>query len=62
MRLQDSAFLMIKQPETEESSFVTELPGLAGSGLAISPTGDEIIFARTGPMAGDLMLVEGVFR
>ena len=62
MRVQDSAFLMVHQLETGESSFLAELPGLAGSGLAISPIGDEIIFARTDNMAGDLMLVEGVFR
>jgi len=62
MRVQDSAFLMFYQPATGESSFLTELPGLAGSGLALSPAGDEIIYARTDNMAGDLMLVEGVFR
>jgi len=59
MRVQDSAFLMFHQRATGESSFLTELPGLAGSGLALSPGGNEIIYARTDNMAGDLMLVEG---
>jgi len=62
MRVQDSAFLMIHHLQKGESSFLTELPGLAGSGLALSPAADEIIFARTDNMVGDLMLVEGVFR
>ncbi len=59
MRVQDSAFLMFHFLATGESSFLTELPGLAGSGLALSPGGNEIIYARTDNMAGDLMLVEG---
>ena len=62
MRIQDSAFLMFFDPATEESSFLTELPGMAGPGLALSPGGDEIIYARTENMAADLMLLEGVFR
>ena len=60
MRVQASAFLMIHDLAQGESSFLTELPGLAGSGLALSPEGDEIIYARTDNMAGDLMLVEGL--
>ena len=59
MRVQDSAFLMFHHLATGESFFLSELPGLAGSGLALSPGGDEIIYARTDNMAGDLMLVEG---
>jgi len=59
MRVQDSAFLMFHNLETGESTFLTELPGLAGSGLALSPDGDEFIYARTDNMAGDLMLLEG---
>ena len=62
MRIQDSAFLMFFDPATKESSFLTELPGMAGPGLALSPSGDEIIYARTENMAADLMLLEGVFR
>ena len=41
---------------------VTDLPGLAGSGLAIGPSGTPILYPRTGNFAGDLMLVEGYFR
>ncbi len=58
MRVQGSAFLMFHDLATGESSFLTELPGLAGSGLALSPDGDEIIYPRTDNMAGDLMLLE----
>jgi len=60
MRAQGSAFLMFHDMATGESSFLTELPGFAGSGLALSPRGDEIIYARTDNMAGDLMLLEGL--
>jgi Tol biopolymer transport system component len=59
MRIQDNAFFMFHDLARGESSFLTELPGFAGSGLALSPEGDEIIYARTGNTAGDLMLVEG---
>jgi hypothetical protein len=62
MRVQDSVFLMLFDPAAGETSFLTELPGMAGPGLALSPAGDEIIYARTENMAGDLMLLEGVFR
>jgi hypothetical protein len=60
MRVQGSAFLMFHDLATGESSFLTELPGLAGAGLALAPGGDEIIYARTDNMAGDLMLFEGL--
>jgi len=59
MRIQDSSFLMFYDPAAGDSDFFTELPGLAGSGLALAPDGDEIIYARTENMAGDLMLLEG---
>lgn len=59
MRVQNNAFMMFHDLETESSSFVTELPGLAGPGLALSPGGSDIIYARTDNMAGDLMLLEG---
>ncbi len=62
MRVQDSAFLMFYDPVAGDSSFLTELPGMAGPGLALSPAGDEIIYARTENMAADLMLLEGFFR
>ncbi len=60
MRVQGSAFLMFHDMATGESSFLTELPGLAGSGLALAPGGDEIIYARTDNMAGDLMLFKNL--
>ena len=43
---------------TRRSSFITDLPGFSGSGLGVSPSGDAIVFARTGEMAGDLMLIQ----
>lgn len=59
MRVQDSVFLMFHDLASGESSFLSELPGLAGSGLALSPDGIEIIYARTDNMSADLMLLEG---
>ncbi len=61
MRVQDSAFLMFHDLGAGESSFLAELPGLVSAGLALSPGGDEVVFARTENMAGDLMLLEGAF-
>jgi Tol biopolymer transport system component/DNA-binding winged helix-turn-helix (wHTH) protein len=60
MRVQGSAFLMFYDLAAGESSFLTELPGLAGSGLALASGGDEFIYARTDNIAGDLMLLEGL--
>jgi Tol biopolymer transport system component len=59
MRVQEGAFLMFHDLETGESSFLSELPGLAGAGLAVSPSGNEIIYAWTENMSADLMLLEG---
>ncbi|MEN8008280.1 MAG: winged helix-turn-helix domain-containing protein [Candidatus Krumholzibacteriota bacterium] len=59
MRVQNSAFLMFHDLTTGESSFLSELPGLAGPGLTLSPGGNDIIYARTDNMSADLMLLEG---
>jgi len=59
LRVQNSAFLMFHDLTTGESSILSELPGLSGSGLALSPSGNEIIYARTDKMSADLMLLEG---
>jgi len=42
---------------TGQSAFITDLPGFAGSGLCLAPDGDSFIFARTGNIAGDLLLI-----
>ena len=55
------AFLLWRDLATEQTSFVTELPGLAGSSLAISPAGDAVLYPRTGSAAGDLMILEHFF-
>jgi Tol biopolymer transport system component/DNA-binding winged helix-turn-helix (wHTH) protein len=57
LRSAGSAILAEYDPATGRSSFLTEMPRFAGNGLGASPAGDAIIFARTGDMAGDLMLV-----
>ncbi len=59
LRVQNSAFLMFHDLTSGESSILSELPGLAGSGLALSPGGQDIIYARTDNMSADLMLLEG---
>jgi hypothetical protein len=60
MRVGNNAFLMFFDLAAGNSSFLTELPGLAGPGLALAPDGSEIVYARTENMAGDLMLLEGI--
>lgn len=55
LRSGNSAILGQHDPATGRTSFITDLPGFAGSGLGISPAGDTIFFARTGEIAGDLM-------
>jgi hypothetical protein len=56
-RMGGEAFLALYELANETSSFLTDLPGLSDSGLAVSPAGDVILFARTENQAGDLMLI-----
>ena len=39
-------------------NLLTELTGMTGSGLAVSPDGSRILYPKTGPMEGDLMVLE----
>ncbi len=59
LRAASGAVLMHHDPATGLSDAVTGLPGLAGSGLAVTPDGGAIVYARSGPAAGDLMLIAG---
>jgi len=56
-RAAGEAILAFYDMSDETSSFLTDLPGLAASGLAVSPAGDVILYARTQNVAGDLMLI-----
>jgi len=41
-------------------SLLTELSGMTGNGLAVSPDGLSILYPRTGKMEGDLMVLQGL--
>jgi len=56
MRSGRQAFLMVHDLETGRSTIMTDLPGFAGSGLAVSPDGTSIVYPRQGSAEGDLML------
>jgi len=43
---------------TGHYSLLTELTGMTGNGLAVSPDGTRILYPKTGPMEGDLMVFE----
>jgi Tol biopolymer transport system component len=58
MRAGGAAILAFYDLETGRNSMVADLPGLGGSGLAVSPDGMTILYARTGDVAADLMLLE----
>jgi hypothetical protein len=55
-----STLLAELDPATGKSSFITELPRFSGSGLGAEPGGQAIVYARTGEMGGDLMLIPGL--
>jgi len=57
MRTGGGALLSSYDRDTGWSLPLTDLPGLAGSGLAISPDQQVILYARTTESAGDLMLI-----
>jgi len=56
-RMGGEAFLSLFDVRDGTSSFLTDLPDLAPSGLAVSPAGDAILYSRTQLEAGDLMLI-----
>ncbi len=53
-----TAMLAITDLATSHSSLLTELPGMTGNGLSVSPDGSMILYSRTGPMDGDLMVLQ----
>ena len=54
-----NAYLMYHDLRTGRAEPLTDLPGLAGSGLAVSPDGATVLYTRSSDMAGDLMRVDG---
>jgi Tol biopolymer transport system component/DNA-binding winged helix-turn-helix (wHTH) protein len=57
LRTGGRVFLMVHDPATGHESFLTDLPRFAGTGLAVAPDGDEILYPRAGVAEGDLMLI-----
>ncbi len=57
LRTGGGAFLMIHETATGKDAFVSDLPGFAGGGLAVAPDASAVVFARLGPVEGDLMQV-----
>ena len=55
MRAGGQAFLMNHDLESGNSSIITDLPGFAGTGLAVAPDGSAVIYPRLGAAEGDLM-------
>ncbi len=53
----NAAILARHDLATGETSYLTTLPGFAASELGVSPAGHTILFARTGSLTGDLMIV-----
>ena len=51
------AFLMVHDLAEGNDEFMTDLPGFAGTGLAVAPDGLEILYPRSGAAEGDLMLI-----
>jgi Tol biopolymer transport system component/DNA-binding winged helix-turn-helix (wHTH) protein len=44
------------------SNLLTEMPDLTGNGLAVSPEGTTVLYAKTSRMEGDLMVLEAANR
>lgn len=59
LRTGGSAMLAMTDLLSGHSSLLTELSGMTGNGLAVSPDGKMILYPKTGPMEGDLMVFEG---
>jgi len=51
------AFLMVHDLAGGTDVFMTDLPGFAGTGLAVEPAGGEVLYPRSGTAEGDLMLL-----
>ncbi len=59
LRTGGTAMLALTDLATGHSSLLTELAGMTSRGLAVSPDGTMILYPKTGPMEGDLMVLEG---
>jgi hypothetical protein len=57
LRSGQAAILASQDLPTGETAYLTALPGFAGPELGASPDGTTILFARTGDLTGDLMLL-----
>ena len=57
LRTGGRAFLMVHDLAGGNDEFMTDLPGFAGTGLAVAPDGLEILYPRSGAAEGDLMLI-----
>jgi hypothetical protein len=57
LRSGGQAYLMIHELGTDRDVFMTDLPGFTGTGLAVAPDGDEVLYTRAGAAEGDLMLL-----
>ncbi|MCP4572536.1 MAG: hypothetical protein GY838_09325 [bacterium] len=51
------SFLMLHDLAAGRSSILTDLPGREGDGLAVAPDAHAVIYPRSGPAEGDLMLI-----
>jgi len=59
LRTGGAPMLAVTNLASGRSSLLTELSGMTGNGLAVSPDGSLILYPKTGPMEGDLMVLEG---
>ena len=53
-----TTMLMRTELGSLQTRMVGELPAATGEGLAVSPDGKTFLYPRTGPLEGDLMLLE----
>ncbi len=60
LRTGGPAMLAVTDLASGYSSLLTELAGMTSNGLAVSPDGSLILYPKTGPMEGDLMVSEGL--
>ncbi len=60
MRMGDVPMLAVTDLASGRVSLLTELSGMTGNGLAVSPDGKSVLYPRTGKMAGDLMVLQGL--
>ncbi len=62
MRVSGLAYLVLTDTGTLASTLVTDLPGLAGGGIAAAPTGGAFLYPHTAKVEADLMWIPGFAR